>query len=771
MWIASAYNVRQSLTAFADQFRLGIPLLVVGVALLLAVTAALVLTSDLSWTALLIAGNAVALAVIAGVAIAIADGSKLAADRAQEEVRAYVDMLCEHFLVSKSDAHGRFNDANENLLRRMGYTLSELGAQPMGALCSGVYSAEYLSEMWERVKSGKTWSGEFCDRAKDGSFVWLKAIVIPWKNQNGELEAITTIGVDVSDQKSAELELKRAHARLEAFVKHAPASVAMFDNDMRYVAHTERWLQDYGLEQKSLVGLSHYDVFPEVPEHWRAKHRRILGGGPAERSEEEHFIRADGSENVIRWEVRSWSTPDGVIGGIMMLTEDISERQKLQAKLWRFAKLDSLTELPNRLLFNETLREAIASAAENDCVMGVALIDLDHFKEINDTLGHDAGDELLKIVAARLKNGLGDGDVIARLGGDEFAVLIVGRQSEDEIYAALAAIDKEFDDPIVLSGALRSCSASIGVTLFPRDATEQSDLLKNADLALYRAKSRGRGRAERFSVDLRAAIDRRVEIQKDVLDALQRDELEMFYQPIVSRNPAVPPSFEALLRWRHPTQGLLTPIAFEDVFEDAKVAHAIGNRVADLVFLQIATWERQGFDFGRVAFNVTSADFAFGCFATRIMAKLEMLGVSPSKICVEVTERVFLGSGSQHVSEALEQLHERDVEIALDDFGTGYASLSHIKAYPIDRLKIDRSFVKDMQTNKDSLSIVQAIVQLGHSLDLAITAEGVEDEEQMILLGGMGCGSLQGYYFARPLPEKDVPRFLAAQKYFGSLVA
>jgi diguanylate cyclase (GGDEF)-like protein/PAS domain S-box-containing protein len=771
MWIATASHVRQRLTALVDRFLVRIPFLIVGLAALLATTVALVVTAPLTVTTVLIAMNAVAAVALAAVAIIVAEYEKRASDRTQEEVRAYTDMLYEHFLVSEADAQGRFCDANENLLSRMGYTLDELARQPIGGLCAGDYSPEYLATMWATVKSGKTWSGEFCDRAKDGSLVWVKAIVIPWKSKSGELESITTIGVEVTEQKSAELELKRAHARLEAFVKHAPASVAMFDTEMRYVAHTERWLHDYGLTQKSLVGLSHYDVFPEVPARWRAKHARILAGGVAESCDEERFVRADGSENIIRWEVRSWSTPDGVIGGMMMLTEEISERKKLQDKLWRLAKLDPLTELPNRLLFNETLREAIASAEANGSVMSVALIDLDHFKEINDTLGHDAGDELLKIVGARLRDALGGGDVIARLGGDEFAVLIPGCWSEQEIYDVLARIEGEFEQPISLSGTLQTCSASIGVTLFPRDGTEPGDLLKNADLALYLAKRRGRGRTEFFSANLRAEIDRRVQLQKDALDALQRNELLVYFQPIISRDPALPPSFEALLRWQHPTQGLLGPASFYDVFEDPKVALAIGNRVADLVLRQIAQWERQGLEFGRVAFNVTSSDFAFGCFAKRLKGKLELLGVDPGRICVEVTEHVFLGSGTQHVSEALEQLHHLGVEIALDDFGTGYASLSHIKAYPISRLKIDRSFVKDMQTNKDSLSIVQAIAQLGRSLDLRITAEGVENEEQAVLLSTMGCGSLQGYYFSKPLPEAEVPRFLAARRRAGSLVA
>jgi EAL domain-containing protein (putative c-di-GMP-specific phosphodiesterase class I) len=307
--------------------------------------------------------------------------------------------------------------------------------------------------------------------------------------------------------------------------------------------------------------------------------------------------------------------------------------------------------------------------------------------------------------------------------------------------------------------------------MFPRDAKQPGDLLKNADLALYRAKSRGRGRTDHFSPDLRAAITRRVELQDHAFEAIQRDEFILFYQPIMPVDRSEPPSFEALLRWRHPVHGLLSPGSFEEVLEDPRVAAAIGDRVVELALQQAAGWTAAGLAFGRVAVNVTSADFSFGCFATRFKNKLDAYGVPAHKVCVEVTERVFLGSGTQHVGEALTRLEAMGVEIALDDFGTGYASLSHIKAYPIDRLKIDRSFVKDMQDNKDNLSIVQAITQLGRSLGLKITAEGVEREDQMVLLRGMGCGSLQGYYFSRPMPESDVRTFLSPESHAGVRVA
>jgi diguanylate cyclase (GGDEF)-like protein/PAS domain S-box-containing protein len=718
-----------------------------------------------------LASLALALAMaLAAHAVVSARHEREEAEYWRGQADSYRRMLNDYFLVSKVDASGRFCEANENLLRRTGYSLEELASQPLGGLSSGIFSDEYLSTMWSTVQSGQTWSGEFCDRAKDGSLIWVRAIVIPWKNARGDLECLTTIGVDVTEQRSAEIELKQAHARVQAFIKHAPAAVAMFDTQMRYVAHTDRWLQDYNLKQQSLVGLCHYDVFPEIPPHWKAKHQRILAGA-TESCEEERFQRADGSENILRWEVRPWYMPDNSIGGIIMLTEEITERKKLQDKLWSLAKLDSLTGLPNRLLFNETLRDAIVAAKESGSSLGVALMDLDHFKEINDTLGHDAGDEVLKIVATRLQEVLGGAGTIARLGGDEFAVLILGHGSDDGIFNTLADVKAALAEPINLAGSLRACSASIGLTVFPRDATEQSDLLKNADLALYRAKSYGRGRTDVFSPDLRASIDRKVELQENALEALQQDEFTLYFQPIMPADPAAPPSFEALLRWRHPVHGVLAPGRFEEIFEDPSVAVAIGDRVMDLAFAQAAAWQAEGLPFGRVAFNVTGADFAFGSLADRLKGKLDFHGVSPEKICVEVTERVFLGSGSTHVVEALTQLDALGVEIALDDFGTGYASLSHIKAYPIGRLKIDRSFVADMEDNSDNRSIVQAIVQLGRSMGLCTTAEGVETEAQVALLRSMGCGSLQGYHFSKPLPAEDIRTFLKRRLRRGARVA
>jgi diguanylate cyclase (GGDEF)-like protein/PAS domain S-box-containing protein len=561
--------------------------------------------------------------------------------------------------------------------------------------------------------------------------------------------------VDVTDRRQAEQELRQAHATLQAFIKHAPAAVAMFDKEMRYIAHSDRWLQDYNLPDSPLTGRSHYDVFPEVPQHWRDKHQRILAGA-MEESPEEVFPRADGSLNIIRWEVRPWYLEDNSIGGMMMLTEEISERKKLEQQLWRLAKLDSLTELPNRLQFNEKLAETLAAAETTGEHFAVGLIDLDRFKETNDILGHAAGDELLKHVAARLDGALKPFGSVARLGGDEFAVMVSAREGEDWLQQAASAVFASMDEPVTLNGVRHRCTISMGIALFPDDATTSIDLLRNADLALYCAKEQGRDRFRLYAPEMRIAVEKTYRMHQDIQAAIASDSLCLLYQPIISLSGEKPVSFEALLRWNHPQLGRLSPTKFEQVFDDPRTAAEIGKWVINEAVRQISFWEWAGLDFGRVAINATSADFALGGFAEHIGDVLQRYGVAPERICVEVTEHVFLGRGAVGVEDALQKLHEMGVEIALDDFGTGFGSLTHINRFPIDRLKVDKSFVRDMETSPDNMAIVRTIAQLGQSLDLDVTIEGVETESQLTLLRAMGCDSMQGFLFSPPVEPRKV---------------
>ena len=567
------------------------------------------------------------------------------------------------------------------------------------------------------------------------------------------------IYVDITERRRAELELKRAHSTLTAFIKHAPAAVAMFDTQMRYVAHSDRWLHDYKLTEESLVGRHHYDVFPEIPPHWRAKHLRILAGA-TESSPEEVFKRADGSTNIIRWEVRPWHLDDGTIGGIMMLTEEITERKKLEHQLWRLAKLDSLTGLPNRLQFNENLQALLASAGAAGQQFAVGLIDVDRFKETNDILGHAAGDELLKEIATRLEAALKPDASIARLGGDEFAVLISMEDGTAKLDQAIASMFSALSHSVVVGGVQHRCTISLGLTIFPTDATGASELLKNADLALYRAKELGRDRHQFFfrrhagiaGADLQAAprYPTRAADERAV-PAVPADRLGIQAASRRLRGAAAlePSAARALLARRlrggvrrSQSGGRGRPLGH-------RPRAAAGRRVG-------AKWAR----FRPRRRQRHLGRFCVGHVRELVRDKLQQTGVSPERLCIEVTERVFLGRGAGSVAVALEKLHDLGVEIALDDFGTGFGSLSHLKKLPIDRLKVDRSFVSDMETNPDNMAIVRTITQLAQSLRIETTIEGVETPTQLMLLRAMGCDTMQGFLFSKPLQALQVPGYL-----------
>lgn len=678
--------------------------------------------------------------------------TEAAPNDASPAFEALFGILTDQFYVLEANANGAFINASANYLNRMGLTLEQLQSRARGEL-SDPAASHHLQGMWDQVQSGKTFSGEFHDVAMDGSTVSIRAIVVPQLAEGGKIVSVWTLGFDITDKVNAERDALEASARLGAFVKHAPAAVAMFDNDMRYIGYTDRWLEDYGLPRESLIGRSHYDVFPEIPEHWKAKHQRVLAGA-TETNDEECFTRQNGEQTIIKWEVRPWYKPNQAIGGMMMLTEDITKQKALKDKLWVLAHIDTLTGLSNRRHFNVCLQQAIDSGSPR--CLSLAIVDLDKFKEINDTLGHDVGDAVLAEVAHRLKQAVGETGVAARLGGDEFALLIVEEDDSLSVSdAVIARIIESMKSPIEAGGICRECTVSVGVT-FTSGGVGPGQFLKQADLALYRAKLLGRNRVVDFSIEMQNDLQSKVTLETEASAALKNRQFALFFQPIVPVDPSIPVSFEALLRWKHPEKGILAPGRFNEVFESQKIAVELGEFVRRSAIDHIRHWQTEGLNFNRVAINVIAADFASGQFAERLLDELARAGVSPERLCVEITENVFLGSSSEHIADALEKIHRAGVEIALDDFGTGYASLSHLKRYPIDRLKIDRSFVSDMETNPNSRSIGQAIGHLGTSLGLSLTAEGVETRDQAVLLTATGCGSLQGYYYSRPMPFDEV---------------
>jgi diguanylate cyclase (GGDEF)-like protein len=400
--------------------------------------------------------------------------------------------------------------------------------------------------------------------------------------------------------------------------------------------------------------------------------------------------------------------------------------------------------------------------SEANPATGLLVMDLDHLKQINDRFGHDAGDALLKEFAQRLRSIVRSTDTIARLGGDEFAVILPEIAEEGDVAAMADAILARMQEPLKRDGKLLDCRTSIGGAISVGFGTSPEELQKQADLALYRSKTSGRGAFKMFVTTMREESQRTASALEVAARAVASDWIVPFYQPKVVLATGALGGFEALLRWHHPRTGIQSPEKIAPAFNDTELGTAIGERMRSCILKDMRGWLDAGLPFGRIAINASAAEFRRDNYAERVLDDLRRMDVPARCLEVEVTESVFLGSGAEFVERALRTLSVEGVTIALDDFGTGYASLSHLKRYPVDAIKIDRTFVNGLETDADDAAIVRALLSLGRNLGIEVVAEGVESAFQATLLQRMSCDLVQGYHFGRPMPAEDVTPFVTS---------
>ena len=451
---------------------------------------------------------------------------------------------------------------------------------------------------------------------------------------------------------------------------------------------------------------------------------------------------------------------DGGPARLVGVTSDITLRKAAEERLRFAAGHDALTGLLNRTALQADLERAVAAAQTWGRRVALLLVDLDNFKTVNDTLGHDAGDVLLRIVAQRLRSAAGPGDCVARLGGDEFAMLIESAESLEAVERLAMAVLDDLRQGFSYRGKLREASASLGIACFPDHGTAPVDILKNADLALYAAKTMGRARVSTFAPAMRRAVEERAALLAEVKRALPAQEFTPYYQPKIDLASGALLGFEALARWSHPVRGLLGPEVFGDAFADGELAVAVSEAMLLRLMADMRTWRKHDLAFGRIAVNLSTYDFMGSDFAERVLAHLAQAEIPPSCLEIEVTETVVLDRRARDIAVTLKRLHEHGIKIALDDFGTGYASLTHLKHMTVDELKIDRSFVHKVETDPADAAIVGAVIGLAAGLNLTVVAEGIETAGQAAKLRAMGCQSGQGYHFAKPMPASRVPWFV-----------
>ena len=515
---------------------------------------------------------------------------------------------------------------------------------------------------------------------------------------------------------------------------------------------------EYGLMER---GVSIADLFFDTTD-WQ----RLMGAIESEKDFRDLVLKVRAPGDEIWWSMTGKPIYENdVFSGFRGVASDVTHSKKSEDRIAYMAHYDDLTGLPNRASLHEELEKFVRKPLMENALRAVIWLDLDKFKWVNDTLGHPAGDELLKVVASRIRRVAMEGDIVARLGGDEF-VVVIERSSQDAINAVLDEFTNELAQTYDISGSTVNCSASLGVRLFGPDDVDVDELLKHADLALYHAKERGRGVWSIFDQGMEDEAQERRQIENDLRSALERNELCLHFQPLICAETGELSSCETLLRWNHPDRGLIYPGEFIEYAEDCGLIIRLGEWVIRAALAEA----RRLPDHVRVGINISPLQIHSANLMTTIFNAVARNEIDPRRIELEITESVLLNN-SDFTLERLHRLKEMGFRIALDDFGTGYSSLSYLSAFPFDKIKIDKCFVSDLETNKDSQKITIATLSLAKSLGLKCTAEGIETEFQADFLRRHGCDELQGYLFSKPKPIEELGNFAPIADVIDDAVA
>ena len=614
-----------------------------------------------------------------------------------------------------------------------------------------------LERVGEALQEDQHHSELVLTRRRAGTACYLRcSISRTWLDGDNLLLLIVE---DISLPMQAKAELRDSEERFRIAFGQAAVGLAQLAPDGRWLRANQKFQDIVGYSEAELRGLTFRDITPD--HEWLADEdaqRRLLAGDTASYTREKRYLHKDGHPVWVNVSAARMQASNGEISLIVVI-EDIARRKQYEHELRHLANHDPLTGLANRSLMLDRLAQGLAFAHRSRRQMAVLFIDLDRFKNINDSLGHDVGDQVIVEVGRRLVRSVREGDTVARLGGDEFVVLLSDVAHADALAALACKLLGALTLPMTIRGHELSPIGSIGISVFPKDGADCSTLLKNADAAMYRAKELGRGNFQFYAEEMNARTLDRLRLEAGLRRALERQEFALHYQPQIDLVSGAVVGVEALLRWQHPGSLPTMPSEFIPIAEETGIIVPIGEWVLRTACAQQVAWRRAGLRPVRMAVNLSARQFRQQDLAQRVALVLEQTGCDAGCLELEITESVIM-EDPEVATATLQQLADMGVHLSIDDFGTGYSSLSYLKRFPIHALKIDRSFVRDITTDPDDAAIARAVIALAHTMKLTVIAEGVENAEQLLFLRDEGCDQLQGFFFSKPVPAQQLEAML-----------
>lgn len=588
-------------------------------------------------------------------------------------------------------------------------------------------------------------------KAIHGSYFEFLVKTIESKNSNEEI------------LKNHKQELENKTIFLNSIVDTIPDLVWLKDTDGKYLLCNSMFEKFFGAKKEDIIGKTDFDfVDKELAQFFKDHDKKVLVEDHS-KVNEEYLVFADGSHEGLYDTVKtSMKDSNGKTLGVLGIAHDVSDRIAREKELEKLANYDSLTNLPNRSFLKVYLKKSLAKALRNGSSLALIILDLDRFKDINDSYGHTIGDELLSTIAKKLLERLRDGDLVARLGGDEFAIILEEINHVDDIARIVKDILRSISTPCKLSNSIEvHIESSAGIVIAPKDGSSVEELLQHADSALYQAKNDGRALYRYYTDEMTKSAKKRILCENRLRNALENKELELYYQPQVHIQTGRIVGAEALLRWNEPTEGLISPNRFIPIAEETGLINSIGEFVLNEACKQGKAWIDSGHRIS-IAVNVSANQVKYQDLPMVVGKALEMSGFSADRLELEITESAVMQREEQAVA-MLHALRAKGIRLAIDDFGTGYSSLSYLKRFPIDVLKIDKSFIDDIPYAQDDMAIVVAIIEMGKALGYQVLAEGTEHKEQIDFLKEKGCTLYQGYFKSKPVPASEFVKLLEAQ--------